>query len=165
MPCEYDATDPLSRHVPAVGHCRGWYAVKFRELGSSVGSTLYRGIGRASSQVQEIRSLPVDILEDEESYLVVFDAPGAEKEDVQVRYLDGSVRIRIDRFRTYHDGFEMRFPGRGMALDGEAELPDDAIVDPDAGTARLTEHGTLHVEIPKEESDLEAEADAIEIED
>ena len=137
----------------------------FDGLRSSLGNTLYRGVGRASGQVQEFRSLPVDVLEDDESYLVVFDAPGAKKEDVQVRYLDGSVRIRTDRFRTYHDGFEMRFPGRGMALDGEAELPDDAIVDPDAGTARLTEYGTLHVEIPKEAADLEAEADAIEIED
>ncbi len=43
----------------------------------------------------------------------------------------------------------MRFPGRGMTLDGEAELPSDAVVEPDAGTATLSENGTIRIEIPK----------------
>lgn len=138
--------------------------MSFRDLGNAVGSTLYRGIGRASSHLHEQRSLPVDVLENEGSYLVVFDAPGAERDDVQVRYVNGTVKIRVDRFREFHDGFEMRFPGRGMTLDGEATLPDDATVDPDAGMARLTEYGTLNVEIPKERSS-EADAESIEIDD
>ncbi len=138
--------------------------MSFRDVGRSVGSKLYRQIGRASSHVQEHRSLPVDVLENDDAYLVVFDAPGAEKEDVQVRYLDATVKIRIDRFREFYEGFDMRFPGRGMALDGEAELPDDAVVDPDAGTARLTEHGTLNIEIPKETSSEEPEDDTERIE-
>lgn len=135
-----------------------------RDLGNAIGNALYRGIGRASSHVQEQRSLPVDVLEGEESYLVVFDAPGAEREDVQVRYIDGTVKVRVDRFREFYEGFEMRFPGRGLALDGEADLPDDAAVAPSAGTARLTEHGTLNVEVPKEGA-TEADAESIEIED
>ncbi|MFC4246759.1 Hsp20/alpha crystallin family protein [Natribaculum luteum] len=138
--------------------------MSFRDVSRSVGSKLYRQIGRASSHVQEHRSLPVDVLENDDAYLVVFDAPGAEKEDVQVRYLDATVKIRIDRFREFYEGFDMRFPGRGMALDGEAELPDDAVVDPDAGTARLTEHGTLNIEIPKETSSEEPEDDTERIE-
>ena len=122
------------------------------DLRKSVGSVLYRQVGRANSQVQNYRSLPVDVLENETSYQVVFDAPGAEPDDVQVRYLDGTVKIRIDRFRQYHEGYEMRFPGRGMELEGEAELPDDAVVDPDSGTATLTETGTLRIDIPKDSS-------------
>ncbi|WP_254762916.1 Hsp20/alpha crystallin family protein [Natrinema marinum] len=121
-----------------------------KDLGRSVGNALYRQVGRANSRVQSYRSLPVDILEDDNTYRVVFDAPGAEPDDVQVRYLEGTVRIRIDRFRQFHEGHEMRFPGRGMALSGEAELPADAVVDPDAGTAKLSETGTLAVEIPKD---------------
>ncbi|WP_207590702.1 Hsp20 family protein [Halomontanus rarus] len=134
--------------------------MSLNDVRKSISSTLYRQIGRANSRVQEHRSLPVDILEDDDSYLVVFDAPGVEIDDVQVRYLDGNVRIQIDRFREFHEGYEMRFPGRGLALDGEAELPDDAVVDPDAATARLTELGTLNIEIPKEDPLEEAEADS-----
>ncbi|WP_408959605.1 Hsp20/alpha crystallin family protein [Natrinema sp. 74] len=120
------------------------------DLGKSLGSALYRQVGRANGRVQRHRSLPVDILEDGDSYRVVFDAPGAEPDDVEVRYLEGTVKIRIDRFRQFHEGYEMRFPGRGMGLSGEAELPADAVVDPDAGTAKLSETGTLTVEIPKD---------------
>ncbi|EMA41802.1 Hsp20/alpha crystallin family protein [Halobiforma nitratireducens] len=123
-----------------------------RTLVDSVGRFLYRQIGRANGRTQNHRSLPVDILEDETSYLVVFDAPGAEPDDVEVRYLEGNVKIRIERFRQFRDRFDMRFPGRGMELGGEAELPADAIVDPDSGTATLTETGTLSVEIPKDTS-------------
>jgi len=123
--------------------------VRFKDLGKSVGNALYRQVGRASGRVQNHRSLPVDILENDTAYRVVFDAPGAESDDVQVRYLDGTVRIQIDRFRQFHEGYEMQFPGRGMSLSGDAELPADAVVDPDAGTAHLSETGTLSVEIPK----------------
>ncbi|PGF15583.1 heat-shock protein Hsp20 [Natrinema sp. CBA1119] len=121
-----------------------------KDLGKSVGSALYRQVGRANGRVQNHRSLPVDVLENDASYRVVFDAPGAEPDDVQVRYLEGNVKIRIDRFRQFHEGYEMRFPGRGMSLSADAELPTDAVVDPDAGTARLSETGTLRVEIPKD---------------
>ena len=138
--------------------------MSFRDLRESVGDALYRHVGRAHSKVQKHRSLPVDILENETTYLVIFDAPGAESDDVQVRYLDGTVKIRISRFRQFRDSYEMRFPGRGMELDGEAELPDDAVVDPDAGRATLTETGTLRINIPKdsavENSEAESETDA-----
>lgn len=126
--------------------------MSLRSFRETVGDVLYRQVGRAQSHVQEHRSLPVDVLENETSYLVVFDAPGTEPEDLQVRYLDGMVKIRIDRFRSYRDGFEMRFPGRGMALDGETTLPDDALVNPDAGTATLTDVGTVQITIPKGQS-------------
>ncbi|MFP9191640.1 Hsp20/alpha crystallin family protein [Natronosalvus vescus] len=127
--------------------------MSLRSFRETVGDAVYRQVGRASSHVQEHRSIPVDVLENETSYLVVFDAPGTEPADLQVRYLEGRVKIRIDRFRSYHDGFDMRFPGRGMALDGEAELPDDALVNPDDGTATLTDVGTLEISIPKADSD------------
>jgi len=133
--------------------------VSLKDLKQSVGNALYRQLGRASGHVQNTRSLPVDVLEDDTSYLVVFDAPGTEPEDVQVRYLQGRVKIRLERFRQFRDRFEMRFPGRGMTLDGEAELPADAAVDPDAGTARLSETGTLRIEIPKDTAVEDAEVD------
>ncbi|WP_435361277.1 Hsp20/alpha crystallin family protein [Haloarchaeobius sp. DFWS5] len=130
-----------------------------RGFGKSVSNTVLRQIGRASSQMQENRPIPVDLLESDDAYLVVFDAPGATQSDVQVRYIDGAVQVRIDRFRKFHEDYEMRIPGRGMALDGHATLPKDALVTAEEATATLRKNGTLEIRIPKAEPD---EADAAE---
>ncbi|PSQ38317.1 molecular chaperone Hsp20, partial [Halobacteriales archaeon SW_12_71_31] len=121
------------------------------EIGASVQRALLERAGRVTARLQERRGLESDLLESDDEYLVVFDAPGAVSTDVQVRYVEGSVRVRLDRFRDYHEGFEMRFPGRGLSLDGRVDLPDDAVVDPDAADATLTDHGTLEVVLPKRE--------------
>jgi HSP20 family molecular chaperone IbpA len=120
-----------------------------RELGESLGNTVVETVGRAVGRAQESRPLPVDLLESDEAYLAVFDAPGATASDVQVRFEDREVRVRVDRFREFHEGFEMRFPGRGMSLDGRVSLPEDAAVDPAGATATLTDNGTLQVRIPR----------------
>ncbi|NHN47465.1 Hsp20 family protein [Halostella sp. JP-L12] len=120
-----------------------------REIGKSVSDTVLKQVGRAASRLQESKSLSTDVLESDDAYLVVFDAPGAESSDVQVRFVDDDVLVRIDRFRDYHEGYEMRFPGRGLALEGSAELPDDAAVDAEAAKATLTESGELRVRLPK----------------
>jgi HSP20 family molecular chaperone IbpA len=140
-----------------------------RELGEALGDTVVESVGRAVSRTQERRSLPADVLESDDAYLVVFDAPGVDGSDVQVRFEDNAVLVRFDRFRDFHEGFEMRFPGRGLTLDGEVTLPSDAAVDPDAATATLKDNGTLQVRIPKTESDTdhadEAEGDDSEADD
>jgi HSP20 family molecular chaperone IbpA len=124
---------------------------RLRELGESIGSTVLDGIGRASARVQERKPLPVDLLESEESFLAVFDAPGVEAPDVAVRFEHGVLNVRIDRFREFYDDYEMRLPGRGMSLDSEVALPDGASVDPAGATATVTANGTLRVELPKVE--------------
>jgi HSP20 family molecular chaperone IbpA len=124
-----------------------------RDIGESIGTAVLDGIGRAASRLQERRPLAVDLLESDDAYLAVFDAPGAEAADVQVRFEDDAVRVRIDRFREFFEGYEMRLPGRGMSLDGRAKLPEGASVDPESATATLTDHGTLRVELPKVESE------------
>ncbi|MFC4548968.1 Hsp20/alpha crystallin family protein [Halorussus sp. GCM10023401] len=133
-----------------------------RDIGRSFGSAVLQRVGRAASKVQESKPLPVDLLESDDAYLVIFDAPGATGSDVQVRYADGAVLVRIDRFRDFHEGFEMLFPGRGLSLDGRADLPADAVVDAEEATATLTENGTLHVEVPKRESATESDTAAAE---
>ncbi len=120
-----------------------------RELGETIGNTVVETVGRAVGRAQESRPLPVDLLESDDAYLAVFDAPGATASDVQVRFEDGEVQVRVDRFREFHEGFEMRFPGRGLALDGHAELPAEAAIDPGAATATLADNGTLQVRVPK----------------
>ncbi len=125
------------------------------DVGRSIVRTVLRGVGRTASQVQEAKPLPVDVMEGEEEYLVVFDAPGAEGADVQVRYVNGEVRVRVDRFRPLREDFEMVVPGRGLTLEGRAELPPEAVVDADAASATLTPTGSLRVRLPKGETDEE----------
>jgi HSP20 family molecular chaperone IbpA len=132
--------------------------MNLRELGREVGSAVLQRVGRIASRVQESKPLAADILEGEDAYLVVFDAPGATGSDVQVRYADGTVHVRIDRFRDFYEGFEMVFPGRGLALDGQAELPDDALVDVEHAAATLTREGTLEIRVPKEGTSAEVES-------
>ena len=145
------------------------------DLGGSVVRSAMERVGRGVSKVQERKPLSYDLLESEDDYLVVFDAPGAEHSDVQVRFVDGEVQVRVDRFREFHEEFEMRFPGRGLALSGRAQLPGDAVEAADA-TATLTDAGTLQVRVPKsgestdvpvaEEADAEQEeTDADETDD
>lgn len=132
---------------------RGDRSSDLKSVGRSAVSTVVDRIGRGMGKVQERTPLPYDLLESADAYLVVFDAPGATRSDVQVRFHEGAVEVRVDRFRDFREGFEMRFPGRGLALDGRAELPPYASVDASAASATLTDHGTLRVRIPKREAD------------
>ncbi|QLG63265.1 Hsp20/alpha crystallin family protein [Halorarum salinum] len=132
---------------------RGDRASGLKSVGRSAVSTVVDRIGRGMGKVQERTPLPYDLLESADAYLVVFDAPGATRSDVQVRFHEGAVEVRVDRFRDFREGFEMRFPGRGLALDGRAELPPHASVDASAASATLTDHGTLRVRVPKREAE------------
>jgi HSP20 family molecular chaperone IbpA len=121
-------------------------------IAESIGSAIFENLGRAAGRVQENKPLPADLLESEDAYLVVFDAPGATASDLQVRYVEDRVEVRLDRFREFYDDYEMTYPGRGLALDGSVTLPEDAVVDADAASATLQGNGTLHVRIPKAEA-------------
>lgn len=121
------------------------------QVGRSVGEAVLERVGRTAGRVQEARPLRPDLLEDDEAFLAVFDAPGASAGDVQVRFDDGKVLVRIDRFRDHYEGFEMRYPGRGLSLSGRVRLPRDAAVDPEAASATVRANGTLEVRIPKAE--------------
>lgn len=127
----------------------GFDLPSLREVGESVGEAVLDGVGQASARLQERRPLAADVLESDDAYLVVLDAPGAEHEDVQVRYEGNVVAVRVDRFRDLQEGFEMRVPGRGLSLSGEVDLPEGAHVDVEAAEATLTDNGTVRVRVPK----------------
>jgi len=120
-----------------------------KEFAEAVGGEMLKRAGRAASRFQEESPLPVDVLESDDEYLVVFDAPGATTSDVQVSYEGDAVRVRVDRFRAFREGFEMVFPGRGLTLEGRARLPEDAVVDAEEARAELNDDGTLYVFLPK----------------
>lgn len=131
------------------------------EFARSLGESLVKRVGRVASRLQEESPGPVDVLESDDEFLVVVDAPGATADDVQVRYDEGTVLVRIDRFREHHGEFEMRYPGRGLSLDTRAELPEGAAVDPDNARAVLREDGTLHVFLPKLAVDADGEGSVV----
>ncbi|PSQ55086.1 heat-shock protein Hsp20 [Halobacteriales archaeon SW_8_68_21] len=108
-------------------------------------------VGRGWSKIQERRPLSYDLLESDDAYLVVFDAPGVRGEDVDVTFLDHTVEVSLERFRDFYDGYDLVFPGRGVSLSSSVDLPRDADVTPEGANATLTRNGTLHVEIPKRE--------------
>lgn len=120
-------------------------------LGERIETAVLEGIGRTASRVQERKPLAADLLESDDAYMVVFDAPGATAADVDVRFDEGAVTVHVERFRELYDGFEMKLPGRGLTLEGSLELPAGTGVDPAAADATLTKNGTLQVEIPKTE--------------
>lgn len=122
---------------------------RLREIGASIAENALERVGRSIARVQEGRPLPYDLLESDEAYLVVFDAPGIREKDVQVQFREGEVQVRLDRFRDFREGFEMRFPGRGLSLDGAAPIPAEAAIDPEAASATVTDAGTLQVRLPK----------------
>lgn len=130
-----------------------------REVGASLSRTVLDGVGRVISSLQEHRSLSADLLENDDAYLAVFDAPGAEVTDIDVRFEDNTLIVHIDRFRAFHDGYELVFPGRGLSLDGAVTFPPDAAVDADHAEATLTQNGTLQVIIPKTEANGGASGD------
>ncbi|WP_436901001.1 Hsp20/alpha crystallin family protein [Halovenus halobia] len=130
-----------------------------RGVGESVGSAVFGTLGRVLARTQEKRGLPVDLLESDEAFLAIFDAPGAHSSDVHVRFEDDTIFVRLDRFRSEYDEYEMTYPGRGLALDGHAALPDDAMVDPTGATATLKEDGTLQVRLPKTDGEIDESAD------
>jgi HSP20 family molecular chaperone IbpA len=136
-----------------------------RELGKSVGSTVFGTVGRVMSHTQGKRPLPVDLLESDDAYLAIFDAPGVHSSDIHVRFEDNTIFVRLDRFRDFREGFKMVFPGRGLALDGRAELPEDATVDLFEATATLKDDGTLHVRIPKTDGETAQASEDVDVED
>jgi HSP20 family protein len=135
-----------------------------RELGEEFGNVVLEGIGRTTSRVQEQKPLSVDLLESDDAFLAVFDAPGVTSTDIDVRFDDHVIHVRIDRFRNIYDEFEMRFPGRGMSLSGSVSLPENVSVDDGAASATVTTAGTLQVNIPKTEPDSTDEPIRIETE-
>ncbi|AKH97102.1 Hsp20/alpha crystallin family protein [Halanaeroarchaeum sulfurireducens] len=127
----------MTRHVPLVGPAR--------RIGDAVVDT----VGRVASHFHEETPLRSDVLESQDAILVVFDAPGATVSDLQVYFDDGGIEVSIDRFRPFYEEYEIRYPGRGMTLDGRADLPTDVLLNLERARATLRPDGTLHVRVPK----------------
>lgn len=122
---------------------------------SSARKRLRRKLDHIRQRRLDPQSLDADVREKPDAYTVVFDAPGVVHEDIQVRYVDGQVMTRIERFRDSYEGFELTVSERTLSFGGEVALPDDANVSPESGDATLRANGTLRVSVPKEQAEIE----------
>lgn len=122
----------------------------------TAGNRVRRKVRHLRERNADPHRLHADVREHRDAYTVIFDAPGVDHEDVRVRYVDGRVWTRIERLRDAYEGFDLVAGGRPLALDGEVELPDDAIVTPEASEAMLRADGTLHIRLPKQEATTDA---------
>lgn len=120
-----------------------------REFRDSIENSLHEVIALAARQYRSGTSLPVDLLETDEEFLAVFDAPGTRSEEVDVRFERDTLHLRVGRSREDHEGFELQVPGRPMTLSSTVSLPSDVPVDAEDADAILTDRGTLEVHIPK----------------
>ena len=125
--------------------------MSIRSVGSQVWDTLVENLGRVAGRVQEARPLAVDLYETDTTYIALFDAPGIAREDIQVAYEEDAIAVRMERFRDLREGYDMRFPGRGVQFEGAVPVPTDVPTDPKNATATLLDAGVLEVSIPKAE--------------
>lgn len=104
---------------------------------------------------RSVSRLPADLFETADAVIAIFDAPGVNQSDVQLKVAGQELYVRIDRFRTARPDYEMRLPERSMGADGRVALPAGITVDPAGAEATLTQRGTLRVRIPKAVEDSE----------
>jgi HSP20 family molecular chaperone IbpA len=83
-------------------------------------------------------SAPVDVYESENDYLVFADLPGAAREDVDIQYHEGQLRVEATRA-----GLPESWPARYRRV-----FNVGAGIDVEGITATL-EHGVLSVTLPK----------------
>lgn len=94
-----------------------------------------------------------DVFEGTDSYVIDVDAPGVSESDIQLRYIDTDVYIRMDRYRPARTEYEFVTGNRPMRFEGTISLPHDAVVDPTDANATLRSNGTLRIHLPKGSSD------------
>jgi HSP20 family molecular chaperone IbpA len=92
-----------------------------------------------------------DMLESDDEFLVLINAPGCDEEDIDLRFVRGSLKVNAERTET-HEGF---VPVREERPDRIAEtVPVPAEVDVDGAEATY-ENGVLHIRLPKTGEDEE----------
>ncbi|MXR52118.1 Hsp20 family protein [Halovenus sp. WSH3] len=97
-----------------------------------------------------LRDLPeavfADILEGEDSYLLVIDLPGATAETIDISAESNRLRIEARRSKDVSREFRFLSEERSLFLDVDLPLPPDA--DPTAAEATV-ERGVLELTVPK----------------
>lgn len=95
------------------------------------------------------RTGDADILEADDHLLVIVDTPGAKANEVDLKFQDGRITVRVDRHEEPPEGATSRLQMRPRSSERTITLPETVSVDPDQATATLTDNGTLEIRLPK----------------
>ncbi|WP_227133002.1 Hsp20/alpha crystallin family protein [Halorubellus salinus] len=103
-----------------------------------------------ASRESEDESMALDLVEHDDEYVVTVDLPGFEREDVDVRVTDSTLKIAANREQAVdeEDGEFIRHERRHRRASRSVRLPEP--VDANAVTARMR-HGVLTVTVPRED--------------
>ncbi len=121
-----------------------------------------------SMRTPEMRSLPLDVVEDEASFMIKADLPGVNKEDVHVKAKDGVLTISVESSEekkdekkdekgkvVYHSmERSRRFMSRSITMPKTADLKK---------TSASLKDGVLALSVPKTEALKDNEGDSIAI--
>ncbi|WP_299233974.1 Hsp20/alpha crystallin family protein [Natronomonas sp.] len=91
-----------------------------------------------------------DLLEDEDSYVLVIDLPGVSPETVDATLDGGRLRIEARREKAVPREYEYLSEERALFLDADLPLPPDAT---GAGAEGTLERGVLRLTLPKSTDD------------
>lgn len=93
----------------------------------------------------------VDVIDREDEYEVVADMPGFENDDIDVTFVDGTLRIQADAAVEYEDeeGEYVRRERRKRSVSRSVRIPNP--IDEDEIAAGLSD-GVLRVTLPKQSS-------------
>ncbi|WP_312909095.1 Hsp20/alpha crystallin family protein [Natronosalvus caseinilyticus] len=89
-----------------------------------------------------------DLLESDESYLLVLDVPGVSAETVDVAVEDGRIRIEARRQKNLPEEYHYLEENRPLFVDVDLPLPDDAT---ESDAAASVDRGVLELALPKRE--------------
>jgi HSP20 family protein len=122
----------------------------------------------ASGKTPEMRSLPLDVVEDEASFMIKADLPGVNKEDVHVKAKDGKLSISVEssdekkdekkdeKGKLVYHSLERsrRFMSRSITMPKTADVKK---------TSAVLKDGVLAITVPKSEALKDDEGDCIAI--
>ena len=108
--------------------------------------------------VREYEPVAVDVVERDDEFHVAVDLPGFERDDVEIKATNRTLRIRADheaQFDEERDRF-VRHERRHESVDRSIRLPGE--IDPEAVTAKM-KNGVLSVTLPRIEMENERRID------
>jgi HSP20 family protein len=92
----------------------------------------------------------VDVIEQQDHYVLKADLPGIDRKDIEIIFEDGALTLKGERSESVdsdHDGYKRVERSYG-SFQRTFRLPDN--IDADSITAK-SEHGVLEVRVPKQE--------------
>lgn len=86
-----------------------------------------------------------DMLESDDEFLVLINVPGCEEEDIDLRFVNGNLKVKADR-KEEQEGYDLVSEGRPKRIAETVPVPAEVEVDDAEATY---DNGVLRVRLPK----------------